>query len=63
MKKMRQKTHMFSHLSRKSMVTQMYRTIHDDFNGPIHHSHIVQIGLRLAIAQTDARTVMPVSFR
>ena len=27
------------------------------------HAHILQIGLRLAIAQTDARPVMPVSFR
>ena len=28
-----------------------------------HHAHIFQIGLRLAITQADARTVMPISFR
>ena len=27
------------------------------------HAHILQIGLRLAIAQADARPVMAVSFR
>ena len=27
------------------------------------HAHIVQIGLRLAIAQADARPAMPISFR
>ena len=27
------------------------------------HTHILQIGLRLAIAQADARPAMPVSFR
>ena len=27
------------------------------------HAHILQIGLRLAIAQADARPVMPISFR
>ena len=28
-----------------------------------HHAIILQIGLRLAITQTDARPIMPVSFR
>ena len=27
------------------------------------HAHILQIGLRLAIAQADARPAMPISFR
>ena len=27
------------------------------------HARILQIGLRLAIAQTDARPVIPISFR
>ena len=28
-----------------------------------HHTHILQIGLRLAIAQADARPVMPIFIR
>ena len=43
-------------------------TIHtiDEFHPDkttLHIRHILQIGLRLSIAQADARPVMPVSFR
>ena len=34
-----------------------------DIQRQTRHTHIPQIGFRLAIAQADARPVMPISFR